>query len=112
MVVSLKNVSAVPGFRPLVTAGCWLSAARGRKELVCGIVEEEHLPAGLLHPGKTSSQPPPPPDYLKNKRRVAERISELNQQELGPRKIAKIMKAEGFAIEYYQVAYRLKNHKK
>ncbi|MDL2226057.1 sigma 54-interacting transcriptional regulator [Deltaproteobacteria bacterium OttesenSCG-928-M10] len=86
-----------------------VSAARDQKEMVCGVVEEKHLPSDLLREDKPPAHQPPMPDHLRNKRRVAERISELNREGLGPRKIAKVMKAEGFAIEYYQVAYRLKN---
>lgn len=88
-----------------------VSTARNQREMICGVVEEEHLPPDLLPQGQTLSYQPLIPEYLRNKRRMAERIFELNQQGLGPRKIAKIMKTEGLAVEYYQVAYRLKKLK-
>jgi arginine utilization regulatory protein len=89
-----------------------ISTARFQTEMLCGLVGEEHLPSDLLQQGKTSSYNPPSLNLLNNKHSITERISELNQQGFGPRKIAKIMKAEGFTIEYYQVAYRLKNLEK
>lgn len=92
---------------------------RDQQGPVLGVVELEHLSPDLLErkswekPNASMNPNPVPvhpcPQIVENELR--NRIASLFKQGLGPRKIAKLLKAEGIAIEYYQVAYRLKNMK-
>lgn len=71
------------------------------------IVQKEHLPFDIIE--DCNNQLPQIPkvsidDSLKK------RIIELNQQGYGPRKISSLLKTESISVEYYQVAYFLKQH--
>lgn len=72
------------------------------------IVKKEHLPFDILadysdQQGQSSKASIDEP--------LKKRIIELNQKGFGPRKISSMLKTEGKSIEYYQVAYYLKQQK-
>lgn len=88
-----------------------VSSVRAREGVIWGIVELSHLPKDLFDKALIPSQQFALKEPYESPAGIDDRISALNKQGLGPRKIAKLLQADGVAIEYYQVAYRLKNLK-
>jgi len=85
--------------------------ARDQVGPVVGVVDTQHLPQDLFETAQRSVTKLSQEESEEQDNFTIRRIADLHQQGLGPRKIAKILKAEGISIEYYQVAYRLKNLK-
>lgn len=72
------------------------------------IVKKEHLPFDIFEKKHTQDLPKSKVSVDETSK---EKILDLNRQGFGPRKISAILKAESMFIEYYQVAYFLKQHK-
>lgn len=75
------------------------------KNMIKVLVLAVHIPLTMLESDSWKAEPQPEPD---TDGLIDLKIKELHKNGLGPRKIASEMQKQGYSIEYYQVAYKLK----
>ena len=85
-------------------------SARDHDGQVIGVLDVQHLPPDLLDNAqhKTANIKYEKPASLEDN--IWQQVAILRKKGLGPRKIAKALQSQGIALEYYQIAYRLRKN--